>query len=284
MSEYKKGQIDDIKEIFTKGDEINLEPELNIFSLITSQYHKENLNSDVIAGLLDTNSNPKDGKKLMESFLDCINKSISNNKIIIPKIDKKDFNNYEIKREENRIDILIKNKSSSSAIIIENKINNASDMDNQIPRYYRKLIEEKFKKIWVIYLPLTKYKQPDISKWTISKKENEEIERTMIILPVYNREGNSLIKDWLEVILLNHNDILLNTIFVLKQYKQILEINAMNEIQLKKVGKFIELLKDKEGFDSFSKATDTYNNIPEYLARDFEDKKILEDFYSECNS
>lgn len=29
---------------------------------------------------------------------------------------------------------------------------------------------------------------------------------------------------------------------------------------------------------------DTYNNIPEYLARDFEDKKILEDFYSECNS
>lgn len=134
MSEYKKGQIDDIKEIFTKGDEINLEPELNIFSLITSQYHKENLNSDVIAGLLDTNSNPKDGKKLMESFLDCINKSISNNKIIIPKIDKKDFNNYEIKREENRIDILIKNKSTSSAIIIENKINNASDMDNQIPR------------------------------------------------------------------------------------------------------------------------------------------------------
>jgi len=291
MPEYNKNQIDSIKKIFNQEKRTSRKPELNIFSLISAQYHKENLNSDVIAGLLDIKSNPEDSRSLMDVFLDALNSSIleknqtsTNNENIVSKIDKTNFKDYEVEREENRIDIIIKNKSTSSAIIIENKINNAPDMDNQIPRYYEKLVDEKFEKIWVLYLPLTKYKKPEIDKWTICDKEKKKIENSMVIIPVYSRTGNSLIKDWLEIALQKCNLISFNTTFVLKQYKQILEINAMNEIQLKKVGKFIELLKDKEGFDSFSEAMNAYNKVPEYLARNFEDKRILKDFYKERNS
>ncbi len=200
MPEYNKNQIDSIKKIFNQEKRTSRKPELNIFSLISAQYHKENLNSDVIAGLLDIKSNPEDSRSLMDVFLDALNSSIleknqtsTNNENIVSKIDKTNFKDYEVEREENRIDIIIKNKSTSSAIIIENKINNAPDMDNQIPRYYEKLVDEKFEKIWVLYLPLTKYKKPEIDKWTICDKEKKKIENSMVIIPVYSRTGNSLI-------------------------------------------------------------------------------------------
>lgn len=72
-----------------------------------------------------------------------------------------------VEREEKRIDILIKidNPKYKKAIIIENKINDACDQDNQLARYYEMLTNEGYTVLKIPYITLYGGKIPDYSKW-----------------------------------------------------------------------------------------------------------------------
>lgn len=69
-----------------------------------------------------------------------------------------------ITQEKERIDIWIRDKEY--AIIIENKVYNASDQDEQLSRYIDKTVEQRYKlkQIFVLYLPQS-LSEPDKQSW-----------------------------------------------------------------------------------------------------------------------
>jgi hypothetical protein len=72
-----------------------------------------------------------------------------------------------ITQEKERIDLWIRDTEGQYAIIIENKVKNASDQETQIHRYIETTIKYDFSapNIYVLYLPPTYEKEPDMNSW-----------------------------------------------------------------------------------------------------------------------
>ncbi|TXJ44111.1 hypothetical protein EPJ70_07695 [Brachyspira aalborgi] len=113
----------------------------NIFELISDTYYRENFHSDIIAQLLRN-------EIILKNFLDFIG------------VDKSKYENYEVEREESKIDILI--KTEKNCIIFENKLNWAKDMPEQLFRYYNECKNNKKLEVdKIVYLSPNSWKQPE---------------------------------------------------------------------------------------------------------------------------
>ena len=113
----------------------------NIFELISDIYYRENFHSDIIAQLLRN-------EIILKNFLDFIG------------VDKSKYENYEVEREESKIDILI--KTEKNCIIVENKLNWAKDMPEQLFRYYSECKNNKKLEVdKIVYLSPNSWKQPE---------------------------------------------------------------------------------------------------------------------------
>lgn len=116
----------------------------NIFLTLHKSSNEVNLHSRFIHSLLDPSGNHNQGTIFLDLFMQFC--SLCEFKI--------DVNNVEVTREDNRIDILISDKTNNKYIIIENKIY-AEDQNTQIQRYIdEKVKENKNAKICVLYLTL----------------------------------------------------------------------------------------------------------------------------------
>jgi hypothetical protein len=164
------------------------ETNFNIFKTISPEHYDwEKLHSEILGAILDPKLEIHD-KKYLEIFVDLLNKINDN-------VEKHDFGSgYTVINEKSgRIDILISDKTH--AIIIENKIKNAPDMDNQLGRYYKYVNDElKFKpeNIAVVYLPL----DPDKEPWDSFKKEEykaliPKIKSRYVKLPAIAKDGKN---------------------------------------------------------------------------------------------
>ena len=170
-----KNRLDDYKNKKIERDTDNA----NIFSSISETYKKENYNSDILRFILDPKAMGEE--KYLHEFLNII------------KIDynKEEFiSDIEVLREKYRVDVLIRNNRLRKAIIIESKINGADDQPMQLIRYYKKLNDDEFDVLKIVYLTIYP-KQPklyyeenkEISKYDfeILKKEiNRKIFKTFI--------------------------------------------------------------------------------------------------------
>ena len=113
----------------------------NIFELISDIYYRENFHSDIIAQLLRN-------EIILKNFLDFIG------------VDKSKYENCEVEREESKIDILI--KTEKNCIIVENKLNWAGDMPEQLFRYYNECKNNKKLEVdKIVYLSPNSWKQPE---------------------------------------------------------------------------------------------------------------------------
>ena len=113
----------------------------NIFELISDIYYRENFHSDIIAQLLRN-------EIILKNFLDFIG------------VDKSKYENCEVEREESKIDILI--KTEKNCIIVENKLNWAKDMPEQLFRYYSECKNNKKLEVdKIVYLSPNSWKQPE---------------------------------------------------------------------------------------------------------------------------
>ena len=113
----------------------------NIFELISDIYYRENFHSDIIAQLLRN-------EIILKNFLDFIG------------VDKSKYENYEVEREESKIDILI--KTEKNCVIVENKLNWAGDMPEQLFRYYNECKNNKKLEVdKIVYLSPNSWKQPE---------------------------------------------------------------------------------------------------------------------------
>lgn len=113
----------------------------NIFELISDIYYRENFHSDIISKLFEN-------EIILKNFLDFIG------------VDKSKYENYEVEREESKIDILI--KTEKNCIIVENKLNWAVDMPEQLFRYYNECKNNKKLEVdKIVYLSPNSWKQPE---------------------------------------------------------------------------------------------------------------------------
>ena len=127
-------------------DELQLNS-FNLFTISSYNSYLENFHSDVIAILINPNERHNQKHSFLNLFLDYLIE-------LGVKINKDDYALCEITREKGRIDIWIKDNTSKKSIIIENKINNAGDQENQLETYYNYAINSGFEIDSIVYLTL----------------------------------------------------------------------------------------------------------------------------------
>ena len=131
------------------------ERQFNFFKAIAAQYRKENLHSDILELFLNPATPEIGDKRYLRVFLEQLGlhtKFRLDGPIVV-------------KREEGKIDLLVHN--GRQAVILENKINNAPDMPNQLCRYYHYVREQLHipEILMMVYLPLDKAKTPPIAEY-----------------------------------------------------------------------------------------------------------------------
>ena len=131
-------------------------------NIIDELHIDENAHSRILCKLLQC-KNPISGEYEILNFL------LS---YIQAKTKQNDFERIELKdpiitQEKARIDLWIRDKKTSYTVIVENKVNNASDQEQQLARYIQRSIEDgsKPENIFVIYLSRTGDKEPDEQSW-----------------------------------------------------------------------------------------------------------------------
>lgn len=148
--------IDKIKQRY----KLNIEKTFNIFSTISDQYQKENLHSDIIRAILGQDCDCFKSEYIMKEFLKFIglksDEIFSNISSLVVQREYSTLTNND--NDKGRVDLLI--YDDTNAIIIENKINGAPDMDNQLAKYYEQLNNEGKKVLKIVYLTLNDSEGP----------------------------------------------------------------------------------------------------------------------------
>lgn len=160
--------LDKIRVIDYKYKLLDAEDSFNVFSVLKLQKDEVRLHSRFIAELLDDKGTHQKKSLLCELFLNTWQNEDENYKF--------DLQSYSTKKEYKNIDILLRNKTH--AIIIENKIE-ARDQEEQLNKYYNKILNEGYAKdkITVIYLTLDG-REPDDN----TLGNDEELKKKVISL------------------------------------------------------------------------------------------------------
>ena len=208
----------------------------NIFELISDIYYRENFHSDIIAQLLRN-------EIILKNFLDFIG------------VDKSKYENCEVEREESKIDILI--KTEKNCIIVENKLNWAGDMPEQLFRYYNECKNNKKLEVdKIVYLSPNSWKQPEeqsikeIPKELIKTiigydGENNDF-YTMVLQKSLEEMNNKEPKEWL---------------LLLEHYLKILRQTGVTKMDTL-TKKFYEKIKEEpQEYEKIKLIVDMYNNL-----------------------
>lgn len=232
----------------------------NAFVLASDSHYKENFHSDILQAILAPVGAHNEKSKFLHLFIDLLNKIKAGK-----EIDKADFQNAVVVREEARIDVLIRDEKSKKAIIIENKMNNAGDMNRQLPRYYDSICTKGFEVVTIVYLPLQAGKTPNKdNKW--SEKDKENIEAILKILPAYATNTFNLYEHWLMPCLQQAQDF--DAICVLRQYAKLIKSLNINSLDMESIEEFYNLLQENNGanWQNAISIYDMLNQMPFYLA------------------
>ena len=225
----------------------------NIFNLISDKYHRENFHSDIIAALLDRKANHNEQNKFLNEFLKLINR-------IKSIVRLSDFQNSIVTREKGRIDILIRDEVSRKAIIIENKIKNAGDTYRQLPKYIEYTEGENYEVVAIVYLPLDINKTPNEQDW--KKNESEEINKKLVIIPVFDGNKIDLLNGWIRCCELVAKNV--DALSVIKQYGALINNISINIIDNQIMEKFYKLTC--ENYKTVIETRNMLNELPQYLA------------------
>ena len=156
-----------------KEHDIDNADRFNFFESISDKWYRENFHSDVLYTILNPDTKEIGRKYFMQEFVkflgiedrfDCSKDCEVIKECPTGFISWKDNNGNET-GQEGYIDLLVKN--DTQAIIIENKINYAPDMENQLVRYMKYVDEELcIKEYTVVYLTLTGDKEPPLDSYS----------------------------------------------------------------------------------------------------------------------
>lgn len=235
---------------------------LNLFEIVSEIYHRENMHSDVLQILLSPEGNHDEKYKYLNLFIRFLIKKAPNN------IKLEDWStSVTVSREEGRRDITIKSKNR--AIIIENKINNAGDTQNQIPTYYYQIKGKGQKLDAIVYLTLNQGKEPDKSTWKVTEEDKNEIEKILIKIRAFDGTDNDLISGWINPCIDATSDI--NNQLVLNQYKAILQKLTQSLLDMDYMDKFVALLEEGNNFNTAQAIQNDMRELNKYIGLTFKE-------------
>jgi len=261
------GFFNEFDEFYRKSlkmkEEYNLanDSNFNIFSSISDTYYKENLHSDIIRLILDPSTKEIGNPENIKLFIDLLNKIRTELKIKPTNKNKIELSDkINVTRERGRIDVLV--HDGTNAIIIENKINNAVDGDNQLGNYYKKVSRIMHLPVKaIVYLTLTTKKELDIKKSISNPKEREKI--TPLIIPVsviHEKSEISFSDGFINKCKEHSNRNELSRVYYDQYYKLLKSLGGreMGMIQYKSTIK--EIYADKEKLSKFMEFGDLWMN------------------------
>lgn len=246
-------QQDIFKDIDERLQEIKNEIALNSFNLFTlSSYNSylENFHSDIIAMLLNPSERHNQSNFFLNSFLEFL---ISLN----IKVNKNDYKISEVTREKGNIDIWIKDSFSKKSIIIENKINDATDQKNQLKKYYEYAKKSGFNVDAIIYLTLNGNKNAPIT-------DIPELNSKVVNISAFTNSSDDLVNGWLAKSYDNLQEE--DSRSFIFQYSKL--IKHLSQIGMDKQIKddFYSVIKDGDGFQKVKAITELTNGLEEYRA------------------
>lgn len=198
----KEKYINDFLEDIDILNELKVDYTFNVFETLQI-VNKELRHSNFLAWIL----NPYETHNIKNYFIKMfIRKSFSINRelfqnlgINIDDIFLWDFNEVEVFREFNNIDILLVDKENEFLVVIENKID-SKESKNQLNKY-KEIMESKYPSFKKMYLFLTKtgYEASDLETWgSISYEDiSEIIERT---IPLCSDKVKDFVNDYNQIL------------------------------------------------------------------------------------
>lgn len=209
--------------------------DFNCFRMISDYYFRENFHGDILYEFLNPEGKHGLGRFFLNHFIEMIKKEK-------PSCNLGDYSKLEREYGKNRrrIDFVIFDEKERRSIIIENKLYDAVDMDNQLPAYKEAIENDNYTVDAIVYLPLSSNKSPDKSTWS------EDISRLLCITP-----ASKLIDLWLQPCLndlLNENNIPIEIIVILKHYINLLKSLLPNEQKLSTMDNLYNFLKDNKDY------------------------------------
>ena len=231
----------------------------NAFALVSDTYYRENFHSDIIRAILDPNEAHGEGTAFLRLFVHFLRDIASHKEKNGGKLSEtlrslEITKDTEVIREEGRVDVKI--KAPDWTIIVENKINGASDMYRQIPKYIEECKKAGEEVVAVVYITAAQPKYPARNGW----KDGDDAIVEPILLPVVgfteDRSIPNLAEGWIERCELISKGF--NTKSILNQYAELLRNHA---------GETMDTNDIKEMLKSMSS-----NNIPYSQLRTVLDK------------
>jgi hypothetical protein len=177
----------------------------------------------------------------------------------------------KVTREENRIDILIKDDKTMHCILVENKINNAGDTSRQLPKYYCSLIDNGYKVDAIIYLSIDGNKQPDKSTWRPDDRKLG-LEKIITYCAVSNQSESDLVNGFLNKCLLEAEYIQENTFF--RQYIDLLLYLRRNQMDKQLMEKFYNQMQEEDNYNTALSLCLMLNDLIEYRKGRFYEKYL----------
>ncbi|MDB5091642.1 MAG: hypothetical protein JWR09_5636 [Mucilaginibacter sp.] len=226
----------------------------NLFTISSYTSHLENFHSDIIAMLLDKNGVHQEQDRFMKQFINYLHGLAGIN------IRKDDFENTTVIREQGRLDIWIRDEVSRKAIIIENKVNNAPDMVEQIDRYYQYSQElNGYNVELIIYLSLDGFK--------LAPKTSSKIDHLVRNIGVFTGMPDDLVTGWLKNCLDDH--INQDSYTFIYQYISLLKNLANKNMDIQVMEDFYRLLSNENAFENINNIVEMKNRLPSYRADRF---------------
>lgn len=250
-------QNPEITGLVQKQEEVNRQKAkagYNLFTISSYTSHLENFHSDVIASLLDPDGLHGEGYKFLHLFVDFLNRCHD------APVKKEDYANSVVTRETGRIDIWIKDETSRQSILIENKINDAPDRDNQLKDYFE--YASGYPPKAIVYLSKDGRKlAPDNSFNVNSLVKN---------LAAFNNTAIDLYNGWLIPCL--RESLTEDSRSVVHQYAKLIAHLGNNDMDNEIKEQFYQFVSKNNGLDAANTINKLIVHLPDYRAQRFADK------------
>ena len=267
-----------LKDILRKKQEQDLLPDslgFNLFRLISGTYRWENFHSDILGALLDPAESHGAGHRHVHAFIEWL-RTCRHLEGLNPQF----FQDVEVKREKHgRVDIVICDKSAKKAIIVENKINGAPDMERQLPRYLDRLEDDDFDVVAIVYLTLNQIKKPSETGWRPATEgkfsDHDRIHGLLVPVVAFSHHSRNLL-EWIQNCEQSTNEF--DTLAAFRQYRQLIQhlgAHAMNDTLMNEF--YDEITKDKSFLMNARSLVKIVNDLPQYRA-----SRIKSLFESKC--
>jgi hypothetical protein len=231
----------------------------NAFALVSEIYHRENLHSDVMAAILDPQGAHGQGDRFLRLFLEFLRDKHQ------VALDLDDYRDASVEREPGRIDLLIRGAHGDrrKAIIVENKINGAPDMERQVAGYLKKVED-----VWslkcdaIIYLTLQQKGWPGTHGW--DDDEKDRVNSLLKPICAFADAPDDLYYGWLGPCVATAADSSLEVTHVIRQYRQILLKLGQTAMNQPLMEAFYDLMKDPERHQTALSVTAMVNDLPAF--------------------